>query len=139
MNRQLSLLVFVTINASLAIWPCQLKAGPVNEARVTRAKNHVKLENSKKVAREASVNDIVREETVVRTGNESRAELTFSDETVVRLAAHTTFDFERGTHGLNLKDGALLVQAPKGARGATIHAGGIAAGGGGGAPGGGVH
>jgi hypothetical protein len=127
MNRQLILLVFVTITASLAIWPCQLKAAPINEARVTRAKNHVKLEDSKKVGRGVSVNDIVHEATVVRTGNESRAELTFSDETVVRLAAHTAFDFDRGTHGLNLRDGAVLVQAPKGARGATIHAGGVAA------------
>ena len=127
MNRQLSLLVFVAITASLAIWPCQLKAAPINEARVTRVRNHVKLENSGKPRRGVAVNDIVHEETVVRTGNESRAELTFSDETVVRLAAKTAFDFNRGTRGLNLKDGAVLVQAPKGARGATIHAGGVAA------------
>src|SRR5206468_12376666 len=52
----------------------------------------------------------VHKETVVRTGNGSRAELSFSDETVVRLAAHTAFDFNRGTRGLNLKDGAALVQ-----------------------------
>jgi len=127
MNRQLSLLVFVTITVSLAIWPSQLRAAPSDEARVTRVKNHVKLENSKNVAHVASINDIVDEETVVRTGNESRAELAFSDGTVVRLAAHTAFDFDRGTRGLNVRDGAVLVQAPKGARGATIHAGGVAA------------
>jgi hypothetical protein len=80
----------------------------------------------KTAARRASVNDVVREETVVRTGNESRGELTFSDETVVRLAARTAFDFNHGTRGLNLKQGAVLVQAPKGARGATIHAGKVA-------------
>jgi hypothetical protein len=45
----------------------------------------------------------------------------------VRLPAHTAFNFDRGTRGLNLKDGAMLIQAPKGARGATIHAGGVAA------------
>jgi FecR-like protein len=128
MNRQLSLLVFVTITASLATWfPCQLNAASTNEARITRVKNHVKLEDSKNVAHRASVNDIVREEALVWTGGESRAEVTFSNETVVRLAAHTVFDFDRGTDGLNLKEGAVLVQAPKGARGATIHAGGIAA------------
>jgi hypothetical protein len=127
MNRQLILLVFVTISVSLAISPCQLKAALINEARVTRVKNHVKLEDSKNVAHGASINDIVHQKTIVRTGNESRAELTFSDETVVRLAAHTVFDFDRGTHGLNLKDGAVLIQAPKGARGATIHAGSVAA------------
>ena len=128
MNRQLSLFVFITIAASIAAWcPCRLNAAPTNEARITRVKNHVQLGDSKNAVDRASVNDIVREETEVRTGNESRTELTFSDETVVRLAAHTAFDFDRGTHGLNLKDGAVLVQAPKDARGATIHAGGVAA------------
>jgi hypothetical protein len=70
---------------------------------------------------------MVHEETVMRTGNGSRGELIFSDETVVRLAAHTAFDFNRGTRGLNLKEGAVLIQAPKGAHGATIRAGNVAA------------
>ncbi len=45
----------------------------------------------------------------------------------MRLAANTAFDFNRGTRGLNLKDGAVLVQTPKEANGATIHAGSVAA------------
>ncbi len=128
MNRQLSPIVFITITASLATWfPGQLNAGSTNEARVTRVKSQVQLADSKTSVRRACINDFVHEETVVRTGNESRAELTFSDETVVRLAAHTAFDFNRGTRGLNLKDGAVLVQTPKEANGATIHAGSVAA------------
>ena len=128
MNRQLGLFVFITITASLATWfPNPLNAASTNEARVTRVKNHVQLEDSKNAARPASVNDMVHEETVVRTGKGSRGELTFSDETVVRLAAHTSFDFNHGTHSLNLRDGAVLIQAPKGARGATIRAGSVAA------------
>jgi len=128
MNRQFRLLAFITITASLATWfPGRLSAAWTNEAQVTRVKNHVQLADSKNAARRASVNDIVHEETVVRTGNGSRAELGFSDETVVRLAAHTAFDFNRGARGLNLKEGAVLVQAPKEATGATIHAGSVAA------------
>jgi FecR-like protein len=128
MNRQLCLLVFITIIASLATWsPSRLDAASTNEARVTRVKNHVQLADSKNAARRASLNDIVHEETVVRTGNGSRAELGFSDETVVRLAAHTAFDFNRGTRGLNLKEGTVLVQAPKEANRATIHGGSVAA------------
>jgi hypothetical protein len=127
MNRLLRFLAFLTITASLATWfPGRLNAASTNEARVTRVKNQVQLADSKN-ARRASVNDIVHEETVVRTGNGSRAELSFSDETVVRLAAHTACDFNRGTRGLNLKDGAALVQAPKEANGATIHAGSVVA------------
>jgi hypothetical protein len=128
MNRQLAPIVFITITASLATWfPSQLNAGSTNEARVTGVKNHVRLEDSKNAARRASVNDMVHEETVLRTGNGSRGELTFSDETVVRLSAHTAFDFNHGTRGLNLREGAVLIQAPKGARGATIRAGSVAA------------
>jgi hypothetical protein len=72
------------------------------------------------------VNDIVDQETIVRTGKDSRAELAFSGETVVRLAGSTALDFYHGTRGLNLKVGAALVQAPKDAKGATIHMGGVA-------------
>jgi hypothetical protein len=128
MNRQLCLpLVFITIIASLATWLPSLDAASTNEARVTRVKNHVQLEQSKNAAHRVSVNDIVHENDVVRTGNGSRGELTFYDETVVRLAAHSAFDFNHGTRGLNLKEGAALVQTPKGANGATIHAGSVAA------------
>lgn len=128
MNRQLALVVFITITASLATWfPGRSSAASTNEARVTGVKNDVHLEDSKNAARRASVNDMVHGETAMRTGNGSRGELIFSDETVVRLAAHTAFDFNHGTRGLNLKDGAVLIQAPKGARGATIRAGNVAA------------
>ena len=74
-------------------------------------------------ARSASVNGIVVENTIIRTGISSGAELTFPDETVVRLAANTSFSFKNGTHDLNLGEGAVLVQAPKRANGAKIHAG----------------
>jgi hypothetical protein len=128
MNRQLCVLVFITIIAVLAMsLPSRLDAASTNEARVTRVKNHVQLADSKNAARRASVNDIVHEETIVRTGNGSRGAVTFRDETVVRLAAHTAFDFNHGTRGLNLGEGAVLVQAPKEANGATIHAGSVAA------------
>jgi len=128
MNRQLCLLVLITIIASLAMaFPGRLDAASTNEARVTRVKNYVQLGDSKNTGRRALVNDIVHGETIVRTGDGSRGEVTFSDETVVRLAAHTAFDFSHGTRGLNLGEGAVLVQAPKEANGATIHAGSVAA------------
>lgn len=127
MNRQLAFIVFITFSP-LATWlPSQLNAASANEARVTAAKNSVHLEDFKNAARRASMNDTVSEQTVVRTGSGSRSELTFSDQTVVRLAARTAFDFKNGTRGLNLKEGAILIQAPKQAHGATIRAGSVAA------------
>ncbi|MBO0695560.1 MAG: FecR domain-containing protein [Verrucomicrobia bacterium] len=128
MNRQLKLLVFITTTASFGMWSTdRLNAGSTQEARITLVKNRVQLDDSKSAARRASVNDMLQEKAVVRTGNGSRSELVFSDETIVRLAADTAFDFNHGTGDLNLKGGAVLVQAPRGARGATIHAGNVAA------------
>jgi FecR-like protein len=63
----------------------------------------------------------------VQTSKDSHAELTFSDETVVRLAGNTAFSFEGGTRDLNLGEGAVLIQAPKRASGATIHAASVVA------------
>jgi len=56
----------------------------------------------------------------VRTGGNSRAQLTFADQTLARLGANTLFSFERGTRALDLENGSILLQVPKGAGGATI-------------------
>jgi hypothetical protein len=45
----------------------------------------------------------------------------------VRLAANTAFTFKDGTRGLNLREGAELIQAPKKANRTTVHAAGVAA------------
>jgi FecR protein len=127
MNRLLCLLVLTTITSLATSFPSRLYAGSTNEARVTLVKNLVQLADSKNTRRRALVNDIVREKTILRTGNGSGGEVAFSDETVVRLAGQTAFDFSHGTRGLNLSEGAVLVQAPKEANGAIIHAGSVAA------------
>src|SRR5436189_1276186 len=128
MYRQLPLLAFITISASLGTcFAGQLTAASTNEAQITRVNNHVELADPNNARHGASVNEIVQEQTVVLTGNESRAELDFSNETVVRLAAHTAFNFNHGTRGLNLKEGAVLVEASREANSATIHAGSVAA------------
>lgn len=127
MDRRLALIVFTVIAPFATCFPSQLSAASANQAKVTAAKNSVHLQDSKTPPRRASVNDTVNEQTVVRTGGGSHSELTFSDQTVVRLAARTAFDFNDRTRGLNLKEGAILVQAPKNAHGATVHAGSVAA------------
>jgi FecR protein len=128
MNWRVCLLALITITAELASWfPNQVNAAAPSEARITRVGNSVQLLCRTAAARRASVNNIIGEETTVRTGKTSRGELTFSDETVVRLAANTAFNFKDGTHGLNLREGAALIQATKKANGATVHAAGVAA------------
>src|SRR5881394_3933967 len=129
-NRQLLLpfLALVIMTWSLASWPPSVRGSlSPDEARVTRVNNYVQLLHPKRAPRQARLNDIVDEGSIVRTGKNARAELTSSDGTVVRLATNTAFGFKNGTHDLNLSKGAALVQAPKSANGATIHAASAAA------------
>ena len=64
-------------------------------------------------ARPAAVNDSVREGTAVRTGTDSRAELTFTDRTLTRLGANTVFSFGAAARTYDLGSGAILMSAPR--------------------------
>ena len=126
-HREVQLLTLVAITAGLMNWfPSEANAASASQARITRVTNHVQLVRPMTAARSASINGVVDQDTIIRTGISSGAELTFPDETVVRLAANTSFSFKNGTHDLNLGEGAVLVQAPKSANGAKIHAGTVA-------------
>jgi hypothetical protein len=126
-HREVQLLTLVAITVGLVSrFPSEARAASASQARIIRVTNHVQLVSPMTAARRASVNGIVDEDTIIRTGVSSGAELTFPDETVVRLAANTSFSFKNGTHDLNLGEGAVLVQAPKSANGVKIHAGTVA-------------
>ena len=101
-------------------------AEPIKQARLTQAIGDVYL-SSDGMARPMLVNDVLDAGSTLQTGLASRAELTFADSTVARLAANTLLTFENGTRNLNLSDGAILVQVPKSAKGARIHSAGVAA------------
>ena len=92
----------------------------LKEAKVTQVVQDVKLLPQQAAPRPAAVNDPVREGTAVRTGTQSRSELTFNDLTITRLGANTIFSFNEGTRTMNLSGGAILFQVPKGSGGATI-------------------
>ncbi|HSH38357.1 MAG TPA: FecR domain-containing protein, partial [Chthoniobacterales bacterium] len=91
--------------------------GQFKEARVTHVINDVKLVPNAAEARPATVNADVRDDTAVRTGAESRSELTFPDATLTRLGANTIFSFQEGTRNMELGGGAMLLRVPKGAGG----------------------
>ena len=71
-------------------------------------------------ARPAVINDEVGANTAIRTGVESRSELTFSDLTIARLGANTIFSVNEGTRNIDLGSGAILVRVPKDAGGAKV-------------------
>ncbi len=90
------------------------------EARVTRIVRDVELLPSKSPARPAVVNEKVNEGTAVRTGDESRSELTFVDLTITRLGANSLFSFNRAGRSVDLSNGALLLRVPKDSGGAHM-------------------
>jgi len=87
-------------------------AADKKQARVTEVIRDVHLLAKQAAARPAAVNDTVREGTAVRTGTDSRAELTFADLTLTRLGANTVFTFGGGAHTYDLGSGAILMTAP---------------------------
>src|SRR6202051_2677785 len=88
-------------------------AADLRAAHVTQIINDVKLLPGQTAARAAVVNDSVSAGKGVRTGVESRTELTFSDLTITRLGANTVFSFNGGARQIDLGSGAVLVQVPR--------------------------
>jgi len=96
-------------------------AAESNEARVTQAVREVRLFASNAAPRPASVNDNVGQGTVVRTGGDSRAEVTFTDRKLTRLGANTVFSFGEGARDFDLASGSILLDVPKSSGGARIN------------------
>jgi mannose-6-phosphate isomerase-like protein (cupin superfamily) len=90
-----------------------LLAAEQKRARVTEVIHDVRLLAAQAAAHPATVNDTVREGTAVRTGTDSRAELTFLDRTLTRLGANTVFSFGGAARTYDLGSGAILMSAPK--------------------------
>src|SRR3954463_2273864 len=101
--------------------------GVMREARVTQIVKEVKIQSPHAEPRPATTSDTVRGDTAVRTGAESRAELTFGDLTIARLGANTIFSFNEGTRTVDLGNGAILLRVPKGSGGAKIQTAAVTA------------
>src|SRR3954454_15912351 len=101
--------------------------GVLREARVTQVVKDVKILPAQAAPRPATTNDTVRGDTAVRTGIESRAELTFGDLTIARLGANTVFSFNPDSRTVELGDGAILLRVPKGSNGTKIHTAAVTA------------
>jgi cell division septation protein DedD len=102
-------------------------AAVMKEARVTQLVKDVKILSSRGEPRPATLSDTVRGETAVKTGAESRAELTFGDLTIARLGANTIFSFNEGSRTVDLGNGAILLRVPKGSGGAKIQTAAVTA------------
>ncbi len=111
----------------LALASAKSDAEQLKEARVSQVVKDVKLLPAQAAPRPASVSDPVHNGTAVRTGIDSRAELTFTDATLARLGANTIFSFNEGTRNLDLGGGAMLLRVPKNSGGARINTAAVTA------------
>ena len=104
---------------SISVFACVIAAGvaagavQLKEARVTQIIKDVKLIGAQGGQRSAAVSDAVREGNAVRTGTDSRAELTFADLTLTRLGSNTIFTFNVGAREVDLAGGAVLLSVPR--------------------------
>jgi hypothetical protein len=110
---------------AIALPICAKGAAP-KATRVTAVLHDVLLLPPDATFRRASLNDELRDGTAVRTGRNSRTELSFDNWVVARLGTNALFSF-RNRSDCDLVQGAVLVQAPKGVKSITIHAAGAAA------------
>jgi hypothetical protein len=91
-----------------------------DEARVTRIIKDVKLLPAEAKPKPAVLNERVGDGTAVRTGDQSRSELTFVDLTIERLGANSVFSFNRAGRNVRLSNGSMLLRVPKDSGGAEM-------------------
>ena len=75
----------------------------------------------------AQVNEIFRVPDLVRTGQDSRLEMTAPDKTITRVGENSVFTFEQGERNIRLEKGSVLFHPPAGVGGGTVKYGGTAA------------
>lgn len=63
-------------------------------------------------ARPVAQGAVVRDENIVRTGGESRAELEFTDLTLARMGSNSIFSFDAQARALSFTQGAVLFSKP---------------------------
>lgn len=94
-------------------WPHNANAWKAKEAKIGQLAGQVVIVDSNSVSKLAVAGDALAEDSSVQTGSDARGEVVFGNEARARLGANTTFGFQGGSRTLQLKDGVMLVDAPR--------------------------
>jgi hypothetical protein len=121
-------IVVLTVFAGFVGIAFPLRSEPLTESTFTEIVKDVNVvANASKTASLAQPNELLKAPDRVRTGADSRAELTAPDHTITRIGANTVFSFADSGRTLNLEQGNILFHAPHGIGGGTIKSGGAVA------------
>lgn len=105
-----------------------VSAADLTQAVVKQKVNVVTLAPSVAApAQPVALGAVVRDQNVVRTGTESRAELEFPDLTLTRLGANSIFSFDAAARTINCEQGAALFAKPTSSGRIEVRSGGVAA------------
>ena len=122
------ILTIASLAFALANWlPNEISAADLKEAQVTQVIQDVRLLPSTASPHPATVNDNVRQGTAVKTGVQSRSELTFKDQTITRLGEKTIFSAGEGARTIDLGRGQFLLYVPKNSGSAKVKTGAVTA------------
>jgi hypothetical protein len=103
-------------------------AATLNESTFTEIVKEVNVvSGTNKTTAPAEVKELLKAPDLVRTGADSRAELTAADQTITRVGANTVFSFEPVGRNLRLEQGSVLFHSPAGKGGGAIKTGGASA------------
>ena len=126
MTKNSFFLTVVALGCALSL-PLSVVAGPLTSAEVTKIINRVRVIDPVKGGHPAVVREVIKDDLGLRTGEKSRSELLFQDNTLTRIGAETFFSFKTGTRDMTLEKGSMLLQVPKGLGGAKIHTAAVTA------------
>lgn len=106
---------------ALAMLGMSLPAAPLSESTFTEVLKDVNVvTTATRTTAPAQLNALFKAPDLVRTGPESRAELTAPDQTITRVGANSVFSFEPVGRNLRLEQGSVLFHSPAGKGGGTI-------------------
>jgi hypothetical protein len=113
MRILLRLLVGLGMAGTPLTLPAQ-EAAPTNEvAKVSEAINVVIHKPVTGEERPARVNDQIKDDEVLRTGERSMAEMEFQDKTVTRIGSKSVFTFDGRPRKYKVKSGIAVICVPK--------------------------
>ena len=123
-----NILLVAPVALALGTWlPKEATALDFSQARVTQVIQDVKVMPSGAAARPATVNETVHQGSAVKTGTQSRSELTFQDQSITRLGEKTIFSVGGGARSIQLGSGQFLLYVPKNSGGAKVKMGSVTA------------